>query len=107
MKFFIIWFLSLLCGNFLIKEYEKHGFLGVLSTGDMSLDLIKDGISIYSQRGHFKKLEILLHPGGLSESEANNWGFQNIFLKFYTSEGRKRELALATGKGLREIIDKI
>ncbi len=94
-NFFVHFLLNFLADK-MIKKFDKSkikyndAFVGVLFSGDMTLKAIKKGLK--KTKGS-KTIEILLHPGQLSQEEKSQ--FKNDqFKRFYTNKNRKKEMSI-------------
>ena len=99
---FFIHFLLNFLSNKMIKKFDKFkikyndAFIGVLFSGDMTSKAVKKGLD---KAKDAKIIEILLHPGYLSQEEKSQ--FKNDqFKRFYTSKNRKREMSVLLSNGL-------
>ncbi len=91
---FFVHFLLNFLSNKMIKKFDKanikynDAFIGVLFSGDMTQKAIQKALKKVKNA---KIIEILLHPGHLSDEEKT--AFKNDqFKRFYTSGNRKREM---------------
>lgn len=68
-------------------------FVGVLFSGDMSVDVVKSALSAIAVRNDNATIEILFHPGGAAYGEESNWDTYPSLRDFYYSPNRRKELA--------------
>lgn len=80
--------------NKMIKKFDalnipyNEAFIGVLFSGDMTYTAILKGLA---KSKNAKSVEILLHPGYISEEEKALFD-DNQFKRWYTSKNRKKEM---------------
>ena len=80
--------------NKMIKKFDalhipyNEAFVGVLFSGDMTCAAIQKGLA---QSKDAKTVEILLHPGYISEEEQSMFK-NNQFKRWYMSKNRKKEM---------------
>ena len=93
---FLVHFLLNNLSSKMIKKFDKanikynDAFIGVLFSGDMTLKAIQKA---FKKVKDAKMVEILLHPGHLSDEEKT--AFKNDqFKRFYISGNRKKEMSV-------------
>lgn len=77
-------------------------FAGVLFTGNMTLNAIK---KVVEKTASTQRLEILLHPGYLSDEEIKQRK-NDKFTRFYSDTGRRKERAVLLSDEFKTLIDK-
>jgi len=103
-NFFVHFLLNFLATK-VIKKFDKENikyndaFIGVLFSGDMTLKAIKKGLEKVKNAN---EIEILLHPGYISEEEKMRFD-NNQFKRWYTSKNRKKEMAVLISDELKTI----
>ncbi len=103
-NFFVHFLLNFLSSK-MIKKFDKSriqyndAFIGVLFSGDMTIMAIKRGLDKVK---NVKTVEILLHPGYISEEEQSN--FKNDqFKRWYIDKSRKKEMSVLLSDEIREL----
>jgi len=101
-NFFVHFLLNFLSDK-MIQKFDKFGikyndaFIGVLFSGDMTLKAIQKGLKKVKNA---KTVEILLHPGYISNEEKTK--FKNDqFKRWYISKNRKKEMSVLLSGKLR------
>ncbi|WP_024786695.1 MULTISPECIES: ChbG/HpnK family deacetylase [unclassified Lebetimonas] len=93
--------------NKMIKKFQKENikhndkFVNTLFCGDMKLKTIKKEIN---NAKNSNNIEILLHPGYISEEEAKEFE-ENQFKKWYLHKNRKKEKNLLLSKELQIFVN--
>jgi len=91
-----------------LKRYNINRndyFIGVLASGNMTIDDVDIALKMISNRTKPKSVDILFHPGGVENKKSVNWTKNNIFQSYYSSDDRKRERNILKSKRLKNIID--
>jgi predicted glycoside hydrolase/deacetylase ChbG (UPF0249 family) len=79
-------------------------FIGVLATGDVSIDDIDSALKTINKKGKAKSVDILFHPGGVKDSKSITWTNKKMFLDYYSSINRKKESNVLKNPKTKEII---
>ena len=79
-------------------------FVGVLATGDMTLEHVRAALEYLRRSGIFGTVEILFHPGRARPDEAWLWAGRPDLAAFYLSPNRDREAELLRSDALSELL---
>lgn len=87
-------------------QYNRF-FIGVLSTGNMSVKAVEKALRAISRKVISKDdiIEVLFHPGGIVEKTAVDWTEKEFIKDYYNSPCRKNEYELLKSIELKELID--
>ena len=98
--------LSRLNVNKLKKNKIKYNeyFIGVLATGNMSIEDVKFALKAINKRNNPKSIDILFHPGGINLEISVDWTENLSFKKFYASKRRRDELNLLYSNKLKALV---
>jgi len=91
-----------------LKRYNINRndyFIGVLASGNMTIDDVDLALKMISNRAKPKSVDILFHPGGVENKKSINWTKNNIFQSYYSSDDRERERNILKSEKLKNIID--
>ncbi len=87
------------------KINRNDYFIGVLASGNMTIDDVDLALKMISNRTKPKSVDILFHPGGVENKKSINWTKNNIFQSYYSSDDRERERNILKSEKLKNIID--
>jgi predicted glycoside hydrolase/deacetylase ChbG (UPF0249 family) len=79
-------------------------FVGVLGTGEMTLEHVRAALDHLGRAGVNGTVEILFHPGRCQPSEAEIWSDRPELAAFYSSANRDREAALLCSAAFGELL---
>ena len=87
-----------------MKIESDRGFIGVIYTGFMEVDNIRDALGAVKVSDN-TLVEVLLHPGGSTEAEQAFWAARPALWTYYSSEWRGRERDLAKSGELKDLLE--
>jgi predicted glycoside hydrolase/deacetylase ChbG (UPF0249 family) len=79
-------------------------FIGVLSSGAMTLEYVSAALDRLRATGTSGTVEILFHPGRARVEEASLWNGRRALKQFYLSENRDREAELLCSPDLGRLL---
>jgi hypothetical protein len=79
-------------------------FVGVLGTGEMTLEHVRAALDHLGRAGASGTVEILFHPGRCRPNEASLWSDRPELAAFYSSANRDREAALLRSAAFGDLL---
>ncbi|MEW7277955.1 ChbG/HpnK family deacetylase [Aquimarina sp. 2201CG1-2-11] len=89
-----------------IKVSTNEFFVGVLSTGRMTYKDVHSALEKIRRKKTPDSVDILFHPGGVSDISKVNWTKKKAFRLYYSSQDRKREAKVLCEDRFKNLIHK-